>query len=316
MLLFKFIRFPNLIIISLTQYVIRFSVIKPFYDATGLKFSLPEGQFAILVLSTVLIAAAGYIINDYFDVEIDTANGKENFIATGKVSEKIARALFYVFSIAGILIGAYFSYEVRLRPYFLINLLTVGLLYFYAQSYKRMFLLGNVVVAALSAASVFIVAFSDREMQFAFSMLNIPTYSLQTQYLRLIIVIISAYSVFAFFISLIREIIKDIEDVNGDKQNNCKTLPVVMGTSVAKWVAQFLIFTLVCLIILIQIKQQQWENKISFCYVVLAVQLPLILLSVLLIKATHKKHFTECSSLCKLIMLTGVLSMAVFNYTS
>lgn len=312
----KFIRFPNLIIIALTQYVIRFSVLKPFYDATDLKFSLHEWQFALLVLSTLLIAASGYIINDYFDVDIDKANGKQNSIAAGKVSEKEARSLFYVLSIAGILIGAYFSYVVRLRPYLLINLLTVGLLYFYAQSYKRLFLVGNVVVAMLSAASVFIVALSDKEMQFAFSMINIPSYSLQTQYLRLIIVIIFAYSVFAFFISLIREIIKDIEDINGDKENNCKTLPIVVGVNTAKWVTQFFIFTLLCLIILIQLKQQQWENKISFGYVLIAVQLPLALLSVFLFKAKQKKHYAECSSLCKLIMLTGVLSMAVFNYTS
>ncbi|HNR20547.1 MAG: geranylgeranylglycerol-phosphate geranylgeranyltransferase [Bacteroidetes bacterium] len=316
MYILKLIRLPNLLILALTQYVIRFSVIKPFYDATNLKFSLHEWQFALLVLSTVLIAAAGYIINDYFDVAIDTANRKENFIATGIVSEKKARLLFYILSGAGILIGAYFSYIVRLRPYLLINLLTVGLLYFYAQSYKRMFLVGNIVVAALSAASVFIVSISDREMQFAFSILNIPTYSLQTQYLRLVIVIIAAYSVFAFFISLIREIVKDIEDINGDKENDCKTMPIVMGVGFAKWIAQFFIFTLLCLIILIQVRQQQWENKISFSYVVLTVQLPLLILSILLFKATHKKHYTECSSLCKVIMLTGVLSMAVFNYTS
>ena len=107
-----------------------------------------------------------------------------------------------------------------------------------------------------------------------------------------------------------------MEDVNGDKESGCKTLPVVAGVNIAKWVVQFLIYVVLCLIVLIQVKQQQWENILSFIYVLTVVQLPLMILSFLIFKATEKKHFAECSSLCKLIMLTGVLSMAVFNYTS
>lgn len=312
----KLIRLPNLIILALTQCLIRYSVIKPFYATAGLTFSLFEWQFGLIVLSTLLIAAAGYIINDYFDVVIDSANERENPIASGKVSESTARILFYTFSAIGILIGAYFSYVVNLRPYFLINLITVGLLYFYAHAYKRMFLVGNIVVSVLSALSVFIVSFSDREMQFSFSILNIPAYSEQTQLLRLVIIIIGAYSLFAFFISLIREIIKDIEDIDGDKQQGCKTMPIFLGIKTTKIIVQILIYFLLSIIILIQVKQQQWDNTASFMYVIFAVQMPLLALSYLLQIASGKRQYYECSSLCKLIMLTGVLSMVVFNYTS
>ena len=309
----KLIRFPNLIILALAQCLIYYMVVVPLLKTSEFTPSLHTWQFLLIVLSTVLIAAGGYVINDFFDKDIDAANG------IGKVhdfSGWTMKTLYFVFSIIGIAIGLYLTYALKLRQFALTYLLTAALLYFYSASYKRLPLVGNFVVAFLTAVAVFLPAFADYELQYAFRDIKLPVINNKMYNLRLIIAITAAYAFFAFLISLVREIIKDMEDIEGDREFGCNTLPIVAGINNTKLIAIGLLLLIVGLILFIQIKQAWWESLPVFGYTILFVQLPLLILSVKLFLSAEKKHFKVASMIAKVVMVGGILSLPVFKFFS
>ncbi len=288
-------------------------VVVPLLKTSEFTPSLHTWQFLLIVLSTVLIAAGGYVINDFFDKDIDAANG------IGKVhdfSGWTMKTLYFVFSIIGIAIGLYLTYALKLRQFALTYLLTAALLYFYSASYKRLPLVGNFVVAFLTAVAVFLPAFADYELQYAFRDIKLPVINNKMYNLRLIIAITAAYAFFAFLISLVREIIKDMEDIEGDREFGCNTLPIVAGINNAKLIAIGLLLLIVGLILFIQIKQAWWESLPVFGYTILFVQLPLLILSVKLFLSAEKKHFKVASMIAKVVMVGGILSLPVFKFFS
>jgi 4-hydroxybenzoate polyprenyltransferase len=288
-------------------------VVVPLLKTSEFTPSLHTWQFLLIVLSTVLIAAGGYVINDFFDKDIDAANG------IGKVhdfSGWTMKTLYFVFSIIGIAIGLYLTYALKLRQFALTYLLTAALLYFYSASYKRLPLVGNFVVAFLTAVAVFLPAFADYELQYAFRDIKLPVINNKMYNLRLIIAIAAAYAFFAFLISLVREIIKDMEDIEGDREFGCNTLPIVAGINNAKLIAIGLLLLIVGLILFLQIKQAWWESLPVFGYTILFVQVPLLILSVKLFLSDEKKHFKVASMIAKVVMVGGILSLPVFKYFS
>ncbi|HNU49225.1 MAG TPA: UbiA family prenyltransferase, partial [Bacteroidia bacterium] len=296
----RLIRFPNLIILALAQCLIYYMVVVPLLKTSEFTPSLHTWQFLLIVLSTVLIAAGGYVINDFFDKDIDAANG------IGKVhdfSGWTMKTLYFVFSIIGIAIGLYLTYALKLRQFALTYLLTAALLYFYSASYKRLPLVGNFVVAFLTAVAVFLPAFADYELQYAFRDIKLPVINNKMYNLRLIIAIAAAYAFFAFLISLVREIIKDMEDIEGDREFGCNTLPIVAGINNAKLIAIGLLLLIVGLILFLQIKQAWWESLPVFGYTILFVQVPLLILSVKLFLSAEKKHFKVASMIAKVVMV-------------
>lgn len=288
-------------------------VVVPLLKTSEFTPSLHTWQFLLIVLSTVLIAAGGYVINDFFDKDIDAANG------IGKVhdfSGWTMKTLYFVFSIIGIAIGLYLTYALKLRQFALTYLLTAALLYFYSASYKRLPLVGNFVVAFLTAVAVFLPAFADYELQYAFRDIKLPVINNKMYNLRLIIAIAAAYAFFAFLISLVREIIKDMEDIEGDREFGCNTLPIVAGINNAKLIAIGLLLLIVGLILFLQIKQAWWESLPVFGYTILFVQVPLLILSVKLFLSDEKKHFKVASMIAKVVMVGGILSLPVFKFFS
>ncbi|HQP02928.1 MAG TPA: UbiA family prenyltransferase, partial [Bacteroidia bacterium] len=293
--------------------LIYYMVVVPLLKTSEFTPSLHTWQFLLIVLSTVLIAAGGYVINDFFDKDIDAANG------IGKVhdfSGWTMKTLYFVFSIIGIAIGLYLTYALKLRQFALTYLLTAALLYFYSASYKRLPLVGNFVVAFLTAVAVFLPAFADYELQYAFRDIKLPVINNKMYNLRLIIAIAAAYAFFAFLISLVREIIKDMEDIEGDREFGCNTLPIVAGINNAKLIAIGLLLLIVGLILFLQIKQAWWESLPVFGYTILFVQLPLLILSVKLFLSAEKKHFKVASMIAKVVMVGGILSLPVFKFFS
>lgn len=288
-------------------------VVVPLLKTSEFTPSLHTWQFLLIVLSTVLIAAGGYVINDFFDKDIDAANG------IGKVhdfSGWTMKTLYFVFSIIGIAIGLYLTYALKLRQFALTYLLTAALLYFYSASYKRLPLVGNFVVAFLTAVAVFLPAFADYELQYAFRDIKLPVINNKMYNLRLIIAITAAYAFFTFLISLVREIIKDMEDIEGDREFGCNTLPIVAGINNTKLIAIGLLLLIVGLILFIQIKQAWWESLPVFGYTILFVQVPLLILSVKLFLSAEKKHFKVASMIAKVVMVGGILSLPVFKFFS
>jgi 4-hydroxybenzoate polyprenyltransferase len=223
----RLIRYINLLYIAFTQYLIQYTIIRPILAQAGVAPTLDHLHFFLLVLSTILIAAAGYVINDYFDVMIDSINKPRRIVIDRTIKRRTAMLLHQFMTGAGVLIGFYVAWKAGNLKLGLIHPIVAGLLWFYSTGYKRQLLIGNIVVSFLTAMVVMIVALYEHHL-FAPSDagVNAAAYS--------IFIIIFFYFLFAFLISLVRELVKDLEDVEGDRQYGCRTLPIVAGVQNTK----------------------------------------------------------------------------------
>lgn len=274
--LLHLIRFPNLVLILLSQGLVQACLL-----ANGVAWSqVLEPEFALLTFATVCIAAAGYIINDYYDVKIDAINRPDRILVGRAIRRRRAMFAHIILSFAGIAIGFWLSVPVGL-----INLGAVLLLWGYSARLKKMLLVGNVVVALLSASMLLVVAVHA-------DTLNKVTLG---------------YAFFALLISLIREIIKDMEDVKGDASFDCRTLPIVAGLRNTKLVLYPVIALFLAFLITVILHPK--TSLIFDVYMLLLVLLPSVWLIVKLVRADRKSDFTFLSNLNKFIMLTGILSM-------
>src|SRR3954468_23739848 len=228
----KLIRTQNLLIIAFTQYMVRWCLLYPLLSVHDYELQLSEFRFFLLVLSTVMIAAAGYIINDYFDVRIDKVNKPERLVIDKGIKRRVAMGAHTVINLLALGIALYVAWSIGSWRLALIHFLCAGGLWFYSTTFKRQFLIGNIVIAAFTALVPLIVAVYEL----------IPAYR---RYLpiqedlsfRTIWNYVIALSFFAFITTLLREIIKDIEDMEGDKEYGCRTMPIVIGVKATKTIA-------------------------------------------------------------------------------
>jgi 4-hydroxybenzoate polyprenyltransferase len=304
----KIIRLPNLLIIILTQYLLRICIIGTFYGLNATKTAFGHFDFALLVLSTLLIAAGGYVINDYFDVEVDKVNKPGKTIVGKALTHQSAYFYYWVLTIAGVLIGFYLSFRVK---YFMLGFIFVSIammLWFYSAQYKKTAFWGNFVISLLSAMVVLIVWL----FEFFALRANPINYTEAMKQLELISIVVAAYAIFAFLVSMIREILKDIEDLEGDKAAGYKTLPAAIGIKGAKRFA--IIITCITIILLAICQYFLFEIKLMlvFWYLLIAVQLFLIYLAYIIVKAKTREDFHFLSNAAKIIMVAGILSMQLF----
>jgi 4-hydroxybenzoate polyprenyltransferase len=272
---YRLIRVPNLLIIVLTQYLSRIFLIGPRQEWRAY---LLDQRLFLLVLSTVLIAAAGYIINDYYDVKIDTINKPKRVVIGRMLRRRMAMISHSVLNALGLAIGLYLG-----KAVLFFNFIAIFLLWLYSNQLKRLPFIGNVVVALLTSASLFILAvYYQQNQQFVYT-----------------------YAVFAFFISLIREIIKDMEDVKGDASFGCQTLPIVWGMRRTK----VLLYILMALFLVVVFSMAKHLHPYMIGHFILLVFLPLVWLIFRLMKADTRREYNYMSGLCKFIMLSGILSM-------
>lgn len=270
--LLKLTRFGNLVIIGFAQYITAAFLIdkKTIYD-----FSL-----LLLTTATVSIAAAGYIINDYYDVKIDYINKPDRVVIGKNITRRYAILFHVLLSIFGIIVGGYLSLAIAA-----INILSVFLLWLYSNYLKRLPFIGNFTVALLTALAIYVVDVLYR------------THSL----------LVIIYAVFAFFMTLVREIIKDMEDLRGDNTFGCRTLPIVLGIRKTKVV----IYILLTIFSTIVIVLDQLIEALPSQYYLLLLFTPLLWLLGRLIRADMKSDFTWLSTFCKVIMLLGIASMVL-----
>lgn len=279
---FRLIRPLNLFIIVLTQFAAAFFLSE--YETFE---HLLQLRFLMLVAGTVCIAAAGYILNDYLDVKLDMVNKPAKVVVGKSISRRWAMVWHIVFNAAGLLAGILISLKLALLFFF-----CALLLWIYSSRLKKMFFSGNLAVASLSALC----------------MLVLPVYDINIRWDLNI-----AYASFAFLITLVREIIKDIEDMKGDARYQCKTLPIVLGLRPTKQIVSTLMWALV-IALLIYASLKTAEAGIFFLfYCVLVVLLPMLVFMFLLQPADKKTDFSRLSSLCKGIMFSGILSMIFFR---
>ena len=296
----KLIRLPNLLMMVLTQFLVRYCIIIPAfqteYNITGeFPDHLSKFDFSLLVLSTILIAAAGYIINDIFDITADEINKPESVVIGKKITEKKARLVYLLLNAVGISISLYLAIKIEHPTMALVQVFIVASLWMYSSYYKRRILSGNFIIALLSALVLIVVGLYEPEFYRNF-------------------VFLMAYSGFAFFVSLTREIIKDMEDVEGDEKAQYKTLPVRFGLQKTKGIIYFNLLLTGGLIVLVFYQFFFINKVISFWYLLSMFLIPFLALTYLIYSANEKKDYYYASLFTKIIMLVGILTMIPFYY--
>jgi len=307
----KLIRIQNLLIIAFTQYMVRWCLIYPILQSQSHYYTLRLGNFNffLLVLSTVMIAAGGYIINDYFDVRIDKVNKPEHVVVGKGVKRRVAMGAHTVITISAIAIALFVSFYIGYWKLVFIQFTCAVGLWFYSTDFKKMFFIGNFVIALFTALVPLIVGVYEL-------ILCYKAYYPVDDTINLVIIWkwIFGVSFFAFITTLIREILKDIEDYEGDKEYGCNTMPIVIGIPSTKVIVVLIsIATMACLAYL-QFLQCNIKDFIGFYYFTFALQLPLAFLIFMTITAKTKKAFHTAGNTAKLIMLLGVCYLIVFSY--
>jgi 4-hydroxybenzoate polyprenyltransferase len=295
----KLIRYQNLLLIALMQLVIRFG----YLELINIPLSLWYWQYALLILATVLIAAGGYVINDIFDQETDAENKPNKTIIGKSISESKAYIIYASLTITGVACGFILANSVEHSNFAVVFVLIATLLYFYTSTLKQIALVGNIVVALLLAFSVIIIGMFD---------IFPNTFDINRKQMTLAFSILLDYAKFAFIINLVREIIKDIQDVKGDTLQEMKTLPIAIGVAKTKIIA-FVLLLLPSLYLLYYSKIYLFENNLFYglAYILALVVAPMIMCLVQIWNAKENNDYKKISTLLKWIIFFGILSIAV-----
>ena len=298
--LLRLLRFPNLFIVALTQYFLYALLLIPFFYKEDIHLSLDLPHFSLLVLATVLLTASGNIINDIFDQDIDQINKPEKVIVGKMISEQDAYRLYFFIFVLGMGIAIYLANHVGQLQLALIFPAAYALLYLYSARLKQSFLMGNLLVSLFCAGVAGIVWFAERKAHAGLAQKNEALASYQAE-------IFMAYILFAFLSTLFRELVKDIEDIRGDRQFELRTLPAIVGIHRAKHTALFMAALLLTSLFYWLSFRWHANNSVELLYLGLCIIVPVIIAMHLLYKSKEKVDFHRVSQLAKYIMLSGIL---------
>ncbi len=304
----KLMRWPNLVFIALAQFLafvcIVFPSLKLQYGMNG-ELLTPLDLFVFgkvmipLVLSTVLIAAAGYMINDYFDIRIDSVNKPERVVLSKIISRRAMIIWHSVLNTAALVLVVKLAFDNQLRL-IAIQLFCITALVVYSMSFKRKLFIGNVLVGILIGLSVLLVGIYEPDFK---------VLSFQGIYTKLLWL----YTLFAFLITLVREIIKDTEDMKGDLQEGCRTIPIVYGLEMTKKMIYFIYFLLLGLVAAFIAKLFAAKTVLCF-YFIIGIILPSLFLIYKIHLAKSTSDFAKLSSWVKWLTLSGILSMILIRF--
>lgn len=276
-----------------------------FLDLQNIPLALNDWQYLLLILTTVLLAGGGYLINNIFDKETDTINKPDDVIIGKYISENQAYNVYFGLNIIGVGIGFYLSNLIEKPAFALLFILISATLYLYASSLKQSLLIGNIIVALLTSFTVIIIGIFNLY----------PLITIENQaFLGLIFRVLLDYALFAFIINFIREIVKDLEDVNGDFNQGMNTLPIALGVTRTTRVV-FLISFIPIIILLYYINEYYFINElyIATAYCLLTIVAPLIYFTVKCASAKNKQDFHHLSVVLKFTLFFGILSALVVN---
>jgi 4-hydroxybenzoate polyprenyltransferase len=311
----KLIRIENLLMIALTQVLLRYFIMKKILGQYSIPLGMNDGLFYLVVLSTVLIAAAGYIINDYFDVKTDMINHPDTVVVDTVIKRRWAIILHISFTFIGILLGMYAALKTGYLRFAIFHITAAILLWFYSTDLKKMLLVGNVVVALLTASVPF--------MPFVYEMGLMqnanPGFIFNYRYAVFSsFKIVAIYGLFAFITSLAREIIKDIEDYKGDKATGGLTMPIVWGIRTSQMNAFFLLVItaiLLSFVVYNSIRMSRILFSVNNIYIIITLIVPLICLSFYVLQSSKNDQFKNASFVLKLVMLMGLGYSFIYYYS-
>ena len=302
----QLLRVGNLTFVAILLYVMEKWVATPLLQLEQFGELMPWWILTLLIVSVVGIAAGGYVINDYFDVKIDRINRPDNLVVTRIISRDAAMNLFYGLTAVGVIAGTVVAWWAHSWTLLFTYVVIPGLLWFYSASYKRMFLVGNLVVAFASAIVPLLVAIANADYLHHLYQ-NALAYS---PIVGELYVWIGGFAAFAFLLTWVREIVKDIEDIEGDREMECRTLPIVWGDKVAKIIATILLVVIATLIVYILFAvlpfSHEWKS-LPTRYVVFGLIVPILCSIVLLWAANNRTEYHRVQTIIKFAMFMGML---------
>lgn len=304
---FGIIRWPNLLMIAIMMLLVYHCVMSPLAYYSTIDVFPSSYAFYLLVISLIFITAGGYVINDYFDVETDKFNKPEKIFIPNVFSHKEAKLFYVILTFIGLasgLVSSVMVLNVKFYMLFAVIVLIACSLYSYSSTYKRKLFVGNLIVSLLVAISVF--------LPYLFEILylsdNLLVLSTCNDLAKNIVYFVLIYTVFAFVLTLIREIIKDAEDTEGDGRTHCRTIPVVFGLNKTKAILYVLIVLLLVLLSVYELILFELELFVAFAFMAF-VSLSSVLVIVKIYKAKKYQDFHSLSVMSKVMMLIGLLSM-------
>lgn len=307
----RLVRLPNLLMIAFVQFSIQKAVITPIMQKYG--FDLPENSVYLymLIVATVLIAAGGYIINNYFDIKIDSINNPDKVVVGKSVSKRAAMLIYQIVTAMGVVVGLALAHLIKNYSLAFVFVVVPGVLWFYAASYKRQFLIGNLMVAFCSALVLITVALLEvGTLEQAYTKL---LYS--TPLPKEIYAWTGAFAMFSFISTLVRELIKDMQDIEGDGEMECRTVPIKIGIANTKIWVNVIILSIILLLLYALYFLIPIQDTINARFVWIGLVLPFGFLAYLVQTSHSSKAFEQAATFAKYIMLVGVLYSYVFYYS-
>lgn len=304
----RLVRWNNLFIVLLTQFLIWACVLLPLRGWTDQPFLLNFPNFLLICLSTVLIAAAGYIINDYFDIKIDAINRPEKAILDRVINRRQALIVHSALNIIALIFAAIVAAQKGKWHWLWIQLFSTVLLFFYSSHFKRRYLIGNVVVALLTALTVFTLFVYEPALR---SFVRRPAMlERDGALLPNPIWVLGIYTGFAFVLTWMREVVKDMEDHIGDAAEGCMTMPIRLGLQRSGRFTQLLSLAAIIPLLIASVKVQGALGLYTF----FVLTLPLTIWVLLLNRAASTRHYQQMSRYLKGIMVLGIGSLVVYYF--
>ena len=278
----------------------------PILDKAAFGEQLPWYILLLIMLATMLIAAGGYVINDYFDVKIDRINRPDEVIVTRTVTKQAAMQLSLWLSGTGIVCGLLAAWWLRSLSLGIVFVIVPGLLWFYSSSYKRLLFIGNLTIALLAALTPMMIAMSNvAVLELRYGIILPYTTLVHDLYAWL-----GGFALFAFLLTWIREIVKDMQDQMGDRELECHSMPVVWGETWTK------VFVTALILLTFAVIGHLWYHILPFPiswtslstrYIVLGVVTPLSGALWLLWAAKIPSDYKTCQQVIKFTMFLGML---------
>ena len=302
----RLVRWSNLLFLAALIWLMEKWVAVPILDKAAFGEQMPWYVLLLLMLATVLIAAGGYVINDYFDVKIDRINRPDELIVTRTVTKPTAMRLSIGLSAAGMVCGLVLALLLRSMTFAILFIIVPGLLWFYSSSYKRLFMVGNLTISLLAALTPMMVAMANvAVLQLRYAAILPYTTLVHDLYAWL-----GGFALFAFLLTWIREIVKDMQDQMGDRELECHSMPVVWGDMWTK------IFVTALIVLTLAVIGHLWYHVLPFDrgwsslstrYILFGVVTPLVGSLGLLWAAKIPSDYKTCQQLVKFTMLLGML---------
>ncbi|UTW63044.1 geranylgeranylglycerol-phosphate geranylgeranyltransferase [bacterium SCSIO 12741] len=312
----KAVRWQNLAIMALIMYLLRWAVFKPYLALQSLELQFSELDFFLLVLSVILVAGAGNIINDYFDIKIDRVNKPDRIIVGRHIKRRVAMASHIVMNGIAVALAGYVAIKAGSYQLALIHVILIATLWFYSTDFKRRLVWGNLAIALCVAIVPLMVSIYEVpalvDEYHPFLEEHPQAYGPFMHTIKTLFFWTLAFSGFAFLMTFAREITKDIVDMKGDSAFGCKTMPVVFGIRKTSWILITIYLIVLGLVVFLHVNYVYDRLSALYFYGFLG---PLILFIMwLTYSGKESKQFRFPAEMNKIASVVGILYMLIVYY--